>query len=1014
MTSSQHRNVFQYDLVDLLNESNDDTSEAVLNDNILTITNASSSYYDIDSMKELLNQHKAYNKLSAMHLNIQSLPSKFQNLKIMLATLNEENIQFDLILVCETFLNCSNHTLYNLEGYTFINNFRKTAKGGGVGIYISNTLNYKQREDMSIFEEKSFESIFIEVVFPEKNIVIGEIYRNPASNKRLSINKYEAIFEKLSKENKDIIIGTDQNINLLDPDNIYAKNLLNIAFASGMIPTISKPTRITESTASLIDNVYLNESSARSFISGILSYDISDHLPIFTVLKQKITKITKNTEFEYRNMNEKAIYNIKTMLSMVDWSNMESKNVNSQYDILINKINECINICAPMIKIKVNPHFIKREKWITKGLIKSSVSLTKLYKKTKLLSRNNNYIAEYRQKRNLFNKLIRRVKKEYHESLFETYKGDLAKTWRVYSSLMNKSKTEIPCSEFNVNGKKLTDPQLITNEFCKYFTEIGKSYADNIPQSTKHFSEYLRNKQENSFYFIPTNPVEISQMIDKLKPKRCSGIDRIPCKLIKELKHELLIPLTIIVNNSLESGTVPEGMKIAKIIPLFKAKNKSELSNYRPISILPSLSKVLEKIVHKRLYNYAQSHNILFESQYGFRNKRSTINAVTEFVLKTLSNIDEGKLTVSLFLDLSKAFDTINHDILLYKLHHYGIRGTALAWFDSYLKNRTHYVSYNKCDSNIRNMTCGVPQGSILGPLLFILYINDLSHSLQFSSSILFADDSTIYASSTDTAVLEQQINSDLCNLQNWFRANKLSLNTAKSNYMLFPREKFDRLMNIKIENDNISYVRSVKFLGLNIDDQFKWTTHIEHVKSKLSKSIYVLRSLKHMIGQKHLLTLYNTIAYPYISYGNLLWGGTYKTLLKRIDVLQKKHIRVVNNLEYNAHTMSSFYKCKTLKLSDMHCIELNVFMFSLIGGFLPKSITNMFKLNNNIHLHNTRQRHLPHVVFHNTQRVNKSIFHTATQEYSNIPLQLKTIESVKTFKRHLKDLLLKKYKETD
>ena len=247
----------------------------------------------------------------------------------------------------------------------------------------------------------------------------------------------------------------------------------------------------------------------------------------------------------------------------------------------------------------------------------------------------------------------------------------------------------------------------------------------------------------------PTDEEEIFKIINGMKPKKSAGHDGLSSIYLKLFIYEIVRPLTIIINKSLVTGIVPDLMKLAKVIPIYKSKNKKLFSNYRPISLLPVLSKVLEKVVHKRLYSFMSKKQIFFESQYGFRDKHSTTDAITELCSNILYGFDKKESTLAVFLDLSKAFDTIDHKILLNKLEYYGIHGTPLQWFKSYLSNRKQFVEYNKFNSKICTIDCGVPQGSVLGPLLFILYTNDLPKCINKSKSILFADDTTQRISQT-------------------------------------------------------------------------------------------------------------------------------------------------------------------------------------------------------------------------------------------------------------------------
>ena len=373
-----------------------------------------------------------------------------------------------------------------------------------------------------------------------------------------------------------------------------------------------------------------------------------------------------------------------------------------------------------------------------------------------------------------------------------------------------------------------------------------------------------------------------------MKNKQSAGHDDISNFILKGVISSIADPLEYIFNKSILSGVFPEQMKIAKVIPLFKKGDKLDPSNYRPISLLSTLSKILEKIIFKRTINFFNKHTVFTNSQFGFRQKHSTIHALLNFIDKVAHAIDNHSHLIGIFLDFSKAFDTINHNILLHKLSHYGIRGKALEWFRNYLSSRKQYVSLNDHNSTLKDIKCGVPQGSLLGPLLFIVYINDFCRSSNVLSFILFADDSNVFFSHDNPNTLVNTVNFELEKLTEWIRANKLSLNLQKTKYMLFSNTLEALPLDIILDDTSLESVSEIKFLGITVDNKLSWKPHIASTCNTISRNIGVINRLKSHIPSSSLLTLYSSLILPYLNYGILAWGNTHKFLLDRLLLLQK------------------------------------------------------------------------------------------------------------------------------
>lgn len=466
------------------------------------------------------------------------------------------------------------------------------------------------------------------------------------------------------------------------------------------------------------------------------------------------------------------------------------------------------------------------------------------------------------------------------------------------------------------------------------------------------------------------------------------------------------------VNKSLEEGAVPDSLKLAKVIPIYKAKDKSDFSNYRPISLLPTISKILEKIVHKRTYHFLKTSDIFYKSQYGFREKHSTIHAVSEFINDVNYSLENKETTLSVFLDLSKAFDTINHNILLKKLEFYGIRGQPLKWFNSYMTNRTQYTQYDKCVSGRQNLTCGVPQGSVLGPLLFIIYTNDLPCCLQNSKGILFADDTTVYSSNKNLRDLYKYLNDDLKCLNDWFMANKLSLNVNKTNCMLFSntRSVINEEYKLRIGNDKIEQQSCVKFLGVFIDDKLNWHEHINNCKSKLSSAIYAINRVKRLVPDTVLKTLYYSLVYSHLSYGIILWGSTYATHINKLVTMQKKIVRAISNAEYNEHAHPFFLELNLLKLNDIYTIEMAKFMYKYVNKDLPEPLSNIFVNTHHIHDHNTRQSTFMRPFKSRLNTTFNSVLSKGPRIWNALPVGLQNKTNLTSFMSSLKKTIFQNY----
>ena len=456
--------------------------------------------------------------------------------------------------------------------------------------------------------------------------------------------------------------------------------------------------------------------------------------------------------------------------------------------------------------------------------------------------------------------------------------------------------------------------------------------------------------------FGNVTPIIVEEALSKLKSKNSAGLDKVSSSLLKSMVGTIMNPLCHIFNLSFKTGFIPTCLKTALVKPIFKKGAVNQFTNYRPISLLSSFSKLLEKIAANQIMKYLNKFQLLYEHQYGFRAGHNTTQPVIQFLDKVYNALNNDKFTLSIFIDLTKAFDTCDTDILLEKLNYYGFRGISNTWFRSYLTGRMQYTSVNGANSTMRELTCGVPQGSVLGPILFLLLINDLPNATNLFS-ILFADDTTLQLSSCSLVSLYEQANLELVRLADWFKANKLTLNISKTKYMIFKdKSKIVDLAsyNLKIDDEVIDRIgkncheESFKFVGIHLDESLSWSHHVNHVRNKIAGATYALSKLRNLLPSKIKLTVYNSLFKSHIEYGITAWGNSADPGIKRICSLQKRSVRYISNARKMSHTSNLFSKYNILKFQDLTKLNEISFMHKYVNNKLPNSFSNKFvKLSN-------------------------------------------------------------------
>lgn len=781
------------------------------------------------------------------------------------------------------------------------------------------------------------------------------------------------------------------------------KLLENFAKRNTLVQLIKTGTRKGKTLYSLIDHIYTS-CPDKIFTSGKINYGMSDHNIIFVTIKKNIPKKEKIT-FRCRSLKNYDPSYINEFLTLKDWTYYyNEKNPEILWQSLYEIYLEGVNKFAPEIELNCK----EKDTWVSDELLELIRDRDK-YKSHADATNDNDSITEFKNKRGQCKRRVIRDKRDFIQNNLKISEEDPKKYWEKINELFPQGKKASKNAKLNqitlTNDKDEEIESTETANFInKFFTLIGPNLSKKInTDNTNYISSCKNLKGENIMTeWIKIQDIEVIEIVKQLNIHKGSNIRDINSKLLKDCLMASINEITHLFNMVSNSCIIPDSWKEATVVPIFKGGDKSKVSNYRPISLLPVISKLYEKLIHKRIYQFLQANSFFTERQCGFRPGMGTNDSINNFLTYVYESLNNNLNVLAIYYDLTKAFDTINHTVLLSKLEGAGIRGLCLQLIKNYLSSRKQRCKVNNMISQYDDITCGVPQGSTLGPLLFIIYINDIVNYVTNVEVSLYADDTACYIRGNDPKRTACEMKKSANAFKAWCDNNRLTINLNKSKTMFFsshPRKNSTELkqkIKIEIDNTEITNVTEYKYLGLIINEHLNFDSHIKMIKQKISFRLYTLRKIRWLLSEQNSLLIFRSMLLPYFDVGDIYYNAANNELLKGLQSLQNQALKLISGRKNWAGSEQAHNKYNLLTTSKRRIYNLvkNGHMMSYTRCNLKPHNTRSLRSNRKILLLEQKAKN---------KKVEKSFLFKSRKMWNLIPEELKKIRDWSAFKLKLK-----------